>query len=647
MSLIPRQSRRLAAWTAATAIAGLALAGAAVAAPSLPAVSITPAGPTQATSLTANWTASTADDGTTIIGYQAGQVANAGDEPAGTVGPGVLSGPVDGSAEGTVVFRVRALQSDGQVSDWSTAQAVVDRTAPTLGAASPNGTLSADGWYRSPLSFTFGTCTDNVQITACTVPWTGEQGAFAAGARSLSSNDVAGNAASGSLPAFKFDSVAPAAAELIAPRNLVPDEPTFRWFSSAMGSDVSGVSRFLVQFRRGDNSDGTFDTLASVAPQGIVGSEQTAKRGDGLSAGDTPPPLPENVEIDWRVRVVDKAGNITSGGVRQFTIDPTVPPAPTITGGPVGPTQDTTPTFSWDGGGDSFKWDVLPAGSQAAVRSGTTAAKEVTVGALNDGAYSFRVTQFTAAGRESAEALRTFVVDTTPPAAPLILTRPTFPSVGDAVFTWTSEPGAYSRWSVVDRGGNVVVSPTDTPVTSATLPPLAEDAYTFGVQQIDAAGNVSPATVEPFTVIAPLVAPAPNTGIVTLLPRQNARRLQPKAGKTLFSRTPVLRWTRGPRGTKLFNLQIFKVAIGKNAKTPKVTKILSVFPRATAYRVPKSKTRPKTCYVWRVWPYTGREFTPKPLGVSNYCIASQRVLTKKAALVAKRKAAKVAARSRR
>ena len=202
----------------------------------------------------------------------------------------------------------------------------------------------------------------------------------------------------------------------------------------------------------------------------------------------------------------------------------------------------------------------MPAGSQAAIRSGTTSAKEVTVGALNDGAYSFRVTQFTAAGRESAEALRTFVVDTTPPAAPLILTRPTFPSVGDAVFTWTSEPGAYSRWSVVDRSGNAVVSPTDTPVTSATLPSLAEDAYTFGVQQIDAAGNVSPATVEPFTVIAPLVAPAPSNGIVTLLPKQNARRLQPKAGKTLFSRTPVLRWTRGPRGTKLFNLQIFKVA---------------------------------------------------------------------------------------
>jgi hypothetical protein len=383
-----------------------------------------------------------------------------------------------------------------------------------------------------------------------------------------------------------------------------------------------------------------------VVPGGDAGiSERTARRGDGLSAEDTPPPFPENREIDWRVRAVDRAGNGTNGSIRQFTIDPTVPPAPDITGGPVGPTRNTTPTFTWNGGGDSFRWDILPAGSQNPIRSGNTAAKEITVGALNDGAYTFRVTQFTAAGRESAEALRSFVVDTTPPSAPLILTRPTFPSVTDAVFTWSTEPGAYSRWSVVDANGGAVVAPTDTPVTSATLPQLADGTYTFQLQQIDAAGNVSPATVEGFTVIAPLVPPPGAGGTVTILPRQNAKRLQPKAGKTLFSRRPVLRWSRGPKGTKLFNLQIFRVTTARGTRTPKVTKILSVFPKSRAYRVPKSKTRPKTCYVWRVWPYTGREFTPKPLGVSNYCIASQKVLTKKARIIAQRKAAKARERA--
>ena len=146
---------------------------------------------------------------------------------------------------------------------------------------------------------------------------------------------------------------------------------------------------------------------------------------------------------------------------------------------------------------------------------------------------------------------------------------------------------------------------------------------------MDAAGNESQFTVEPFTVIAPLVVPAPSNGIVTLLPKQNARRLQPKAGKTVFSRTPVLRWSRGPRGTKLFNLQIFRVTVARNSRTPKVTKILSVFPKGRAYRVPKGKTRPKTCYVWRVWPYTkARKFTPKPLGISNFCIAGKAAIRK-------------------
>lgn len=651
MSLSPRQSRRLSAWTAATVLAGLAFAGSAVAVPSPPSLSISPGGPTQATSLTANWTAAAADEGTTITGYQAGQVATADAEPGGTVGADVLSAAVDGSAEGTVFFRVRALQSDGQVSDWSTAQAVVDRTPPTVGDGAANGPRGVDGWYRSPLTFSFATCADAGGIggAACVnLPWTGENGQFGPGARTVRVSDTAGNVATVPLPAFKFDSVAPPRADLVAPGSLVPDEPVFRWFPRAVNAtpDLSGVHQFVVQYRLADDSDGRFITLA-IVPGGDGGLvERTAVRGQGLDAEDTPPPLPANTEIDWRVRVIDRAGNGTSGIARQFTIDPTVPPAPEITAGPAGPTRETQPTFAWAGTGDSFRWDVVPAGSQTPIRSGNTAAKEITVGALGDGAYTFRLTQFTAAGRESAEALRSFVVDTTAPTAPLILTRPTFPSLGEAIFTWSTEPGAYSRWSVADRNGALVVGPTDTPVTSATLPPLPEDAYTFAVQQIDAAGNVSPVTVEPFTVIAPLVAPAPNTAVVTMLPKQNARRLQPKAGKTVFSRTPVLRWTRGPKGTKLFNLQIFRVAVGRNARVPKVTKILSVFPKGRAFRVPKSKTRPKTCYVWRVWPYTGREFTPKPLGVSNYCVASQKVLLKKAAVIAKRRAAKVAARSR-
>ena len=194
----------------------------------------------------------------------------------------------------------------------------------------------------------------------------------------------------------------------------------------------------------------------------------------------------------------------------------------------------------------------------------------------------------------------------------------------------------------------VVVGPIDTPVTSAELPQLAEGPYTFQVLQIDAAGNVSATTSESFTVIAPLVAPTPaqnaRTAFLAALPKQNALRLQPKAGTTLPTLRPVLRWKKGPRGTKLYNLQIFQVTARKGKAKPKVTKVLSRFPRGRQFRPPNRNLKPNTCYVWRVWPYTGTAFTARPVGVSNFCTAGAKTLRAKAARAAANRAA---ARARR
>ena len=260
---------------------------------------------------------------------------------------------------------------------------------------------------------------------------------------------------------------------------------------------------------------------------------------------------------------------------------------------------------------------------------------QATLPALPDGDYVFVVTQITEAGQSSAEASRTFKVDTTPPVAPTILTRPTFPAItAAATFTWGAEPGAYSRWTILDGAGNLVYGPIDSPVTTAQLPPLAEGPYTFQVLQVDAAGNVSPVTSEGFTVLAPLApAPAPSsnrTALLAALPKQNALRLTPKAGTILPTLRPVLRWKRGPRGTKLYNLQIFKVTQKKAGAKPKVTKVLSQFPRGLQYRPPRKHLKAGTCYVWRVWPYTGTAFTSRPVGVSNFCVAGKKVLRKKA-----------------
>ena len=100
----------------------------------------------------------------------------------------------------------------------------------------------------------------------------------------------------------------------------------------------------------------------------------------------------------------------------------------------------------------------------------------------------------------------------------------------------------------------------------------------------------------------------------------------------------MLGWQKGPRGTRLYNVQIFKVVKKRAGKAPTVKKVYSGFPSKRQMRAPKSKMQPGACYVWRVWPYTGTKFTPKPLGISNFCVAKASVLKKKAIQAARRKA---------
>ena len=189
-------------------------------------------------------------------------------------------------------------------------------------------------------------------------------------------------------------------------------------------------------------------------------------------------------------------------------------------------------------------------------------------------------------------------------------------------------------WRVIGAGGGVVRGDS-TQDTSLTLAPLTPGPYTFQISQTDRAGNTSSVTAEPFSIIGPSGLQA---GTKLSLPTTNHRRLKPAKGATVPTRRPVLRWTAGPRGTTLYNVQLFRVMKRSSGKT-RVAKVFSTFPRTLQYRVPAKRTRPATCYVWRVWPYLGTRFTKQPLGISNFCIANKSVLRK----VAQRRAARTRA----
>lgn len=592
------------------------------------------------------------------VTYEGGIVADILDDPVNTT---MSSGVVIDPPEGEFYFKVRSVEPGAVESAYTTLPITVDETGPTatLGLSGPSG--GVDGWFRAPLNVVISDCTDAVAgisgAECASRPWT-TGGFFEASSASIQLTDLVGNTSNIAIPAaFGYDATRPLVSSSggtapVAPGALVASEPTFEW---SPGVDVlSGVDRYQLVFSTevdfGDEYNPTGGQVIANRPDvGGVGN-YTATRDANLR----PSPLPENVALKWWVRSIDRAGNVRVSSAFDLKIDPTVPPAPSITGGPSTPTQDTGPTFTWQGTEDNFSWKLTTAGSQQPIRQGGGPATQTTLAALPDGDYVFRLTQITEAGQGSAEATRSFKVDTTAPVAPAITGRPTFPSIGASpTFTWITEPGAFSRWSVVNAAG-IVVGPIDTPVTSAELPALADGPYTFQVIQIDAAGNVSAATTEGFTVLSPLVPGPGDDGQATFLaslPKQNALRLKPKAGTTLPTLQPVLRWKKGPRGTKLYNLQIFQVTKRKGNAKPKVTKVLSRFPRGQQFRTPKKGLKPGTCYVWRVWPYTGTAFTTRPVGVSNFCVASSKVLRKKAlAAAARKKAAQrraAIARSRR
>ena len=620
----------LVGWLAAVALLGLVVVPAAVAAPSAPSVASSVASPTNAASVTFSWgAASTADPGYAIVRYEGGFVG----QPEGPLG---APGSVATTAAGSHTFRVRAVQANvldplipEQAGPYGSATVVIDRTPPTISAVlNPRNPNGSNGWYRSLV--VDWTCADagGAGIASCP-PDENVSSQGSGQRRSGRAVDRAGNqSAAVNSPSFNLDSVNPNAGAMRTPSPgaTVAPEPTFVW-GPASGSDTSGFASYEVMVR----ISGSYRAVARLSHTG-AGEYRTARQSNVYSGS-----FPNNTELRWYVRTYDRAGNVggSESQSRAFRIDPTVPGPVAFTAGPSGPTNVAGPTFAWTGSHPSFVWEVSVAGTETVVVSGSGPQTQALLPPLPDGDYTFSVSQVTSFGARGVEATRSFQVDTVAPAAPVITARPPFPtSSATPGFAWTLEPGAYSRWRVVGAGGNALQT-SDTPLRSTTVGPLGSGAYNFRVAQVDAAGNESASAVEAFSILGAVAA---SRKTARSLPRQNAGRLRPRAGKTVLTRRPVLRWRGGPDAT-VYNLQVFRVLRGLTASaTPPVKKVYSVFPTKRRYKLPKVKMQPGTCYVWRVWPFVGRRFTGKPLGVSNFCVASKKVLRQKAE--ARRRAAR-------
>jgi len=213
--------------------------------------------------------------------------------------------------------------------------------------------------------------------------------------------------------------------------------------------------------------------------------------------------------------------NVVGSGGQPKNGD-TDPPETTITSGPLGPTNDSTPTFTFssDESGSSFecRFDAASFGGCSGPGASHTPAT-----ALSEGAHTFEVRAIDAASNtDQTPATRGFTVDTQPPTDPTLSSpshTTSVPSNDNTVeVAWPAigQPGGAS-----DAGGSGVdgfsyvwnTSPTTTPdtnkdaeesATGTTSPTLANgSSHYFHLRTRDNAGNwTSTEHLGPFVIDA-------------------------------------------------------------------------------------------------------------------------------------------------
>jgi CSLREA domain-containing protein len=219
--------------------------------------------------------------------------------------------------------------------------------------------------------------------------------------------------------------------------------------------------------------------------------------------------LDNGMGISWNFDL-PAGGSVTRSFLTAFSptghVVDTTPPDTAITGGPSGPTNDSTPTFGFSSteSGSTFECSV-DGGAFAACGSPHTTAP------LGDGAHNFRVRATDSSGNlDQSPAERSFTVDTSPPAT----TIEGGPSgeIDDHTPTFTfSTPDAGSGFECSMDGGPF--APCSSPFTTSRL---SAGKHTLAVRAVDAAGNPDPTPgMFEFEIQAQTVneLPAPKPGV--------------------------------------------------------------------------------------------------------------------------------------
>ena len=314
-----------------------------------------------------------------------------------------------------------------------------------------------------------------------------------------------------------IDLTPPAAPLLSKPARaaVVIGTPSFTWLASN--------AAVIYQFQYDNNANFSSPTYTSV---------------ELAALGFTPPTIAPGT-YSWHVRAKDAAGNWSAWSTaRTITIRPAVPLAPVLAA-PANAfiTNDTTPTFTWNAVayGNSYRLEISKIASfTIRLRSftGPAGIRTYTTSALPAGVYYWRVRAVNvknAAGPWSAA--RTFSIDITPPAAP-VLSQPANGAqlTGTPTFVWLASDTAVAYQFQYDDDTSFA-SPNYTSAELTTLnhtpPAMLVGIYAWRVRAKDAAGNwsnwsaIRVVTINPPATLQPSVTPT-LTPTKTLTPTPRA-----------------------------------------------------------------------------------------------------------------------------
>ncbi|MDF1561662.1 MAG: Ig-like domain-containing protein [Deltaproteobacteria bacterium] len=476
--------------------------------------------------------------------------------------------------EGTWYARVQTIDAAGNADAAgfsNTVTFVVDTTAPADAILS--APANASTWSTQPVAFTWASVADAVAYRleiALNAGFTGAivEAGLTTTARSLVldegaywarviTTDAAGNRSLGTtFITFTVDTVAPDVPTLNRLPSLISErQPVLSWSDEA----ASGAVTYLVQV------DGVDRPVSGTTTYTVPLAEALA---DGVHT--------------WTVAARDAAGNTSAHATLQsFTVDATAPATPVLVPVNPDPTSLTQPTLAFAAVGDAVEYEVEwhdnnlftgGTGSSALI-TGTSTKPSV---ALGNGTWHWHVRARDASGNWSAfSSVDDFVVDTTAPADPTLLT----PAAGSSVtstsvdFTWAAVADAV-RYQLEIASDAAFTSPQIESglTTTARAVVLTDGSWWARVRAIDAAGNVSAGAADnAFTVDTT----APDVPTLTRL-------------ADLISETqPVLGWSdEAASGAAAYLLQI-----------DGATRVVS---GATSYTVPLAEALADGTHTWTV-----------------------------------------------